>query len=98
MLAPVYDSICAAASDRNLQARAHSSRFARDGGVLFFTISDQAGKLISASSSEMGEIQSQAESAGAYLLESTNASLRGYFEDLRDALDPGRHLNPGVLR
>lgn len=97
-LAPVYEAICEAAVDRNLQARAHSSRFARDGGVLFFTIANQEGKRIATSSPEMEAIKGQAESAGAYLLESTNASLRGYFEDLRDALDPGRHLNPGVLR
>ncbi len=97
-LAPVYDAICMAAAKADLRARAHSSRFARDGGVLFFTITDQEGALLSPSASELEPIKRDAESSGAYLLETTNASLHSYFEGLRDALDPGRHLNPGVLR
>ena len=97
-LAPVYEAICASAAKSNFRVRAHSSRFARDGGVLFFTISTEDGTLLSPKATEMESIKKDAESAGAYLLESTNASLRGYFEDLRNALDPGRHLNPGVLR
>ncbi len=97
-LAPVYEAICTAAARSNLGVRAHSSRFARDGGVLFFSISAEDGSLLSPKASEMEDIKSDAESAGAYLLDTTNASLRGYFEELRNSLDPGRHLNPGVLR
>jgi hypothetical protein len=66
--------------------------------VLFFSICDEDGELLSPKSPELQSIKDDAESAGAYLLESTNPSLRDYFEDLRNALDPGRHLNPGVLR
>lgn len=97
-LAPVYEAIRESATKSGLRARAHSSRFARDGGVLFFSICNAEGQLVSHAAPELQSIKSDAESAGAYLLESTNASLREYFEDLRNALDPGRHLNPGVLR
>jgi alkyldihydroxyacetonephosphate synthase len=97
-LAPVYDAILGAASNHGFKARAHGSRFARDGGVLFFTIHDEAGNIPKPNDSKLFPLKKDAEVAGAYLLESTNTSLATYFETLRDSLDPHRHLNPGVMR
>ncbi len=98
MLAPVYQAIIDACSAGGVSASAHASRFNSDGGVLFFTLHDKQGELVSDSSTAMAEIKGAAESAGAYLIERVNPSLSQYFESLRDALDLPRHLNPGVLR
>ncbi|MBL4632616.1 MAG: FAD-binding oxidoreductase [Kofleriaceae bacterium] len=98
MLAPVYQAIIDACIAAGLSASAHASRFNSDGGVLFFTLSDQHGALVANSSDAMDGVKTAAESAGAYLIERVNPSLSQYFESLRDALDLPRHLNPGVLR
>ncbi len=97
-MAQVYRAIKTASTQQGLHSRAHASRFNTDGGVLFFTISERSGPSIPGNSSQMQEIKDSAESAGAYLIERVNPSLKSYFESLRDQLDAKRHLNPGVLR
>lgn len=96
-LAPVYEAIRAEAHTLGMSARAHGSRFDRDGGVLFFSIGDANGALAPRAEA-MSQIQSAAEAAGAYLLDKNSPALNSYFETLRNTLDPQRILNPGVLR
>ncbi len=98
MLGPVYVAIQEAAAKAGLQCRAHASRFDKDGGVLFASILRPTGELLNADSPSVMAISGAAESAGAYLLGKPNASLQGYFDRLREALDPSNLLNPGVLR
>jgi FAD/FMN-containing dehydrogenase len=94
-LRAVYRTVverCAAAGS---QARAHISRFDADGAVVFFTITaggdpdddDEAVKLA----------ERAAESAGAWLLGARATKLDPYLAALRDALDPDRIMNPGML-
>lgn len=98
MLAPVYYAVRHGADELKLRARAHASRFDMDGGVLFFTVTDQADVPLSQSAPEIAKLSAIAGDAGAYLLGQSDPALQRYLESLRNALDPGRHLNPGVLR
>ena len=98
MLAPVYYAVRHGASELKMRARAHGSRFDRDGGVLFFTIAGLDDVPLSTGAPAIDQLSKIAEAAGAYLLGQSAPSLQRYFETLRDALDPGRNLNPGVLR
>ncbi len=98
MLGPVYAAIQDATGEAGLTCRAHASRFDKDGGVLFASILGPDGELVPTQDPKLLAISNAAESAGAYLLGKPNASLQGYFDRLRDALDPGNLLNPGVLR
>lgn len=96
-VAEVYEAVRAAARERQLDARAHASRFDLDGAVLFFTVTDADGKVLAADHPARAALLSAASAAGAYLLGATNPVMVPYFDALRDALDPTRVLNPGVL-
>jgi alkyldihydroxyacetonephosphate synthase len=92
----VYEAVRAAAEAKQCALRAHASRFAADGGVIFFTVSDEGGPLAE-DSATLRALAEAGASAGGVPLGATSSGLGEYFERLRSTLDPKRRLNPNVL-
>src|SRR5690606_35269158 len=96
VLGAAYQAAADAARAAGAEARGHASRFDAAGAVLFMTLTVD-GAPVAADHPARAAALRAADTAGAYLLGATNPVLIPYFVALRDALDPGRVLNPGVL-
>lgn len=90
----VYAAVNDQAKRLGAQARAHVSRFDPDGAVMFFTFERDGGP---ADETTSAALEKAAEGAGASLLGARAIKLDAYLSALRDALDPGRIMNPGTL-
>jgi alkyldihydroxyacetonephosphate synthase len=95
----VYQAMQNATAARATGLRAHISRFDADGAVVFATLVDNSD--VPLADDRVAELRPAVETAaretGAYLLGSSNPAMEPYFQRLRDALDPRRIMNPGVL-
>lgn len=88
-LRPVYQAVIAALAEVGARGRAHISRFDADGAVAFFSFDGDADARAVA--------ERAAEAAGGWLLGARADKLDGYLRAMRDAIDPGRIMNPGTL-
>lgn len=87
----VYHAVIAALAAAGAAARAHISRFDADGAVIFLSIDPPADAPLH------GVAERAAEAAGGWLLGARAVKLDPYLRALREALDPGRIMNPGTL-
>lgn len=91
-LRAVYHAVCDEVARRGGTTRAHVSRFDPDGAVAFFTFGqladDDAARAATARAAQL---------AGGWQLGARATRLDGYLRALRDAIDPERVMNPGVL-
>ncbi len=92
-LRAVYRAVVDKCTAAGTQARAHISRFDADGAVMFFTIT-RAG---APDPDAIAVAERAAEAAGAWLLGARATKLDAYLAAFRDALDPDRIMNPGML-
>jgi FAD/FMN-containing dehydrogenase len=99
-LRAVYHAVTSHVAEVGGVARAHISRFDADGAVVFFTLT-QAGPAGQASApadeATVTSAEHATEIAGGWLLGARAPALDRYLHALRDALDPDRIMNPGVL-
>jgi alkyldihydroxyacetonephosphate synthase len=105
----VYRAVLAELAAAGAAGRAHISRFDADGAVLFFTIdpptraaataADDAAaeRAVEAAATLLAAAERAAEAAGGWLLGARAVKLDPYLRALREALDPDRIMNPGVL-
>jgi hypothetical protein len=96
--AEVYRAVLASCAEARASARAHASRFAADGAVEFFTLTEPTGEVLTGE--RLAEVRTAAEraaaAAGAILLGSEYAEFADYAADLERRLDPEDILNPGA--
>jgi len=90
----VYRAVVTELATQGGEARAHISRFDADGAVMFFTLVHGDGIP---DPSIIAGAERAAEAAGGWLLGARAHKLDPYLRALRDAIDPGRIMNPGTL-
>jgi alkyldihydroxyacetonephosphate synthase len=90
----IYHAVLAETATHGGVAHAYLSRFDADGAVVFVTIERDGAP---ADELTCAAAERAAQGAGGWLLGARAIKLDTYLRALRDALDPGRIMNPGTL-
>jgi len=90
----VYHAVVAEMASLGGTAHAYISRFDANGAVLFFSVERDGAP---ADELAVAAAERAAQAAGGWLLGARAIKLDSYLRSLREALDPGKIMNPGTL-